>query len=483
MEQTLSDSDINIADRLEDVSLHKDQRHPSVSRPTRASIVDLPTELLLHIFELVYEEWNLDYHLPTSCCELPHVLATVCPRWLEVLLLLPQLWTHVVIFVDSDPTPLSSVRAFLEASKELTPIHVLVTRRDVESTPARISDTTERRRVHSVMQTILPHIHRIETMVFDVIHSSSLPRIGRDLFGDAPLMETLGLQCVNDDEVQSIEGIPHEFTTSELDELILDGRNFIDVCRLSSTGWFHTIQKITIAHLARPNNENFRLVCALDALTYCSQVKRITFHDVDMDYDRQRDAHSVVHHFPSLELLSLEDLSGHMLAGFHSITTNSSIMTSSGVQIAVKRCAMDNPALPTLCSLSLRGIGAEINLTETFMRWRGESLSFFDCPCLDDDLLKAMLICGKDDDGHPTPSCSQLKYVDIWNCENFTTGTLIALLKSRAAAESDKVKPLVVLTVCGRGPELLEEDAMWLKSNVRAFVWRTELPDGRKCWR
>ena len=115
----------------------------------RASVASLPAELLLFIFKNVYVETRqgLSMIWPHEWCEglsecnckpnepyltewndntdlkspsvFPYALSSVCKAWYDVMLLVPEFWTRLVIFLDNQPTAIAELRSQLSASRDL----------------------------------------------------------------------------------------------------------------------------------------------------------------------------------------------------------------------------------------------------------------------------------------------------------------------------------------------------------------------------
>ncbi|EDR08281.1 uncharacterized protein LACBIDRAFT_327388, partial [Laccaria bicolor S238N-H82] len=64
-------------------------------------------------------EWN-DHDDLTSPSVFPYALASVCKQWYDLMLLVPEFWTRLVVFVDSQPTSTTDLRAQLSASRDRT---------------------------------------------------------------------------------------------------------------------------------------------------------------------------------------------------------------------------------------------------------------------------------------------------------------------------------------------------------------------------
>jgi len=82
-------------------------------------VSSFPAEVLLIIFKLVYHEEHYRFDDDMSEEDIlspslfPYSIAAVCPYWREVMALVPEFWTRIVIPVDQHPTPLPAVECQL----------------------------------------------------------------------------------------------------------------------------------------------------------------------------------------------------------------------------------------------------------------------------------------------------------------------------------------------------------------------------------
>ncbi|RDB26562.1 hypothetical protein Hypma_005675 [Hypsizygus marmoreus] len=230
-------------------------------------IDSIPNELLVPIFKYVYAASCFDFtsphdfclevqgFLPCTCSEerkvayswtrqrgnlldpnlFPIFLLLVCHKWRSVTESISVFWTRIVIFIDSNPTPLPLVRSFFECSRDL-PLDVTVMRHPQTYGE---SDANEYERCRAVIDIMIPHVSRCSTIKFDVIHSSSLPSVSRDFHGLASkLMELYLLYCTDDgmpsgprSQVSLDQNqIDNPFSCPALTRIRLDGRNFAHAC-------------------------------------------------------------------------------------------------------------------------------------------------------------------------------------------------------------------------------------------------------------
>ncbi|KAH9916049.1 uncharacterized protein B0H18DRAFT_914471, partial [Fomitopsis serialis] len=110
-----------------------------------------------------------------------------------------QFWTHFVIWIGRDPTPLPRICQYLAWSRD-RPLEIYFLRRFDPS----IEDSTEKAQEKAVIEVLLPHIKRCTTLCMKLLYSSSLPIPRFDLVGRAEQLQTLVLDFMIDDLVDSV---------------------------------------------------------------------------------------------------------------------------------------------------------------------------------------------------------------------------------------------------------------------------------------
>jgi hypothetical protein len=141
-----------------------------------AKVHKLPAELLLIIFKLVHPQVIIELSSKwiftniNSPSLFAYAIATVCSHWRDIMSLVPEFWTHIVIPIDVDAsTPPTTVLLW---SRNL-PLNVTITRVDF----AHDADVHhEQDQVMSVMKILVhSHGHRSRKPRFHVMFSASLP--------------------------------------------------------------------------------------------------------------------------------------------------------------------------------------------------------------------------------------------------------------------------------------------------------------------
>lgn len=470
-------------------------------RTTRASIGDLPTELLEIIFKFVYMKSRVPTdeecyrHLPgyspdgpyetmwdthqnlLSPSLFPYALASVCTTWRDVLSTIPVFWTRVVILIDTNPTVLPAIQSYFKWTHNL-PLDVAVMRR------SGAFDPDENARVLAVIDLLGPHVHRCRSLQFDVIYSSSLPSLRRDFHGVAPELDKLVLKCRVDDggSIPSDTAEHGMFACPVLQTLVLDGRNFLE-CMIDARP-FTSATSIEILHLSPSQNESFPLYQMLRTLEKFRKLRSLKVREVEFDFvSGSVDPASFG---LSLSSATFEDLQGSVLTEIFRVTTLHPEWTT------ITRCSVD-PFDSTIWTfnLTLEDIAADQDLREILRGWYGRHLYIYNCPGFDDIVIAEMGQGGHSSDDFIVRNITELCISD---CPNFSVGVLKEMVDERsriaAAHEHDDtwdefnpstVSRIAILDVNGYGPLISPEDVEWFEANVDFFGWCTTLPDGRIC--
>ncbi|TFK32258.1 hypothetical protein BDQ12DRAFT_692723 [Crucibulum laeve] len=479
-----------------------------------AHIVVLPTELLLMTFDFVYFDgltacdssscticigfpgetthmvWQPTQDL-TSPSLFPYSLSSVCSRWRNIMSTVPKFWTRLVFFVDSEPR---NVQSYFAYSGDL-PISVTVTRK-FKNRPDY--GPFEGKRAKMVMAALRPHIHRCESLSFDVKYSSSLPSLRHDFVGEAPLLTKLILECKEDDggptgllSTHGYHDQSEKFICSALTELTVDGRNFLEVTKDGAgCGWrenFPGIVRLSIIRLSdHYPDEGLSIHKTLDILRsqrmpnlFYLRMSDVRFASSTMLFGLQAPIYDLA---PTV--LELEDLQGNVVDYLSRLTTIPNLDS-----MFLTRCIIDCVHLPDCWSVTLDDINPHPYdpmehfdyagaFDASFSTWGGGSLDFVNSSSFSDSFL---LMISSPLHGLPGSfGCPNVQEIHIVDCMNFTVGALKNMVAARnealgdrqADVEDDANAPVIVeLNVTGRGPPLSAEDAEWFKVKVALFHW------------
>lgn len=480
---------------------------------TRAPATDLPTEILLRIFRLVYvenrslqlesfhsdrvcEDWT--HEEPLSPALFPFAIAAVCSRWCDVAATVPEFWTRMTIKVDKNPTDISAIRACLWWSRSL-PLDITVTRSVVDNdTP----DEVECQRAQSIRALLRPHFKRIRRLHISVLHSATLPFLFTNLDGPAELLQSLKLASAIDDGDSTRTRPSHgPLVAPVLDTLDISGRCLQDGL-LQNPAHIALMPKITSVNISRyrPSGTNavgLSLWQTLRTLSQLPMLDDLTFCDVHFDTNQNIPA-GATFSLSRLQTLAFEKLddSRVLKAVFAVLITarlSSTIITDCKVTTLGRICFTDY--------LTFENMDVSNNFVNMLRHWNGSSLTLDNCAGVDDnffDIITRPFRSTSEDECYMAPRMTKLR---LLNCDRFTAPALRRFIQARVraasapqwgflnplATESDEEDMLTMntkaigwLDVRGRGPVIAEADAAWLSGHVSMFSWDALQPDGKK---
>jgi F-box-like len=309
------------------------------SKPT-ASIDCLPTELLLRIFKIVYVNTRSPriFYLLCLCiwecsCDsrpyetkwsewddllsprlFPYALATVCTRWRDVMLLVPEFWTRIVILIDSKQFSLSRLREELESSQNLL-INVNITMH--ESFTGK--EDEENSRVRDVTALLHPHLHRCQAIHYNVLYPTSLPPMSLDHYA-LPKLRQLRLdsrQCsASPDGLQYYIHRMNELQMPSLEKLTINGWDFIELYK-NDPQWMRHILHLSISNFRPVDGGRFSFHDVIKFVSGIPRLTSLTLNNVEFDFEMVSNLYSFsdYSHFGSLSSLGLSDLSARLTAG------------------------------------------------------------------------------------------------------------------------------------------------------------------------
>lgn len=440
----------------------------------RASVEFLPPELLAIIFKLVHEKsynpvtksWYQVADL-SSPRTFPYALASVCQIWRDIMSTVPEFWTRIIVFIDSNPS-LSNLASHLEWSRDLL-FQVTATRQS----PSENTDDGEEAQVRKAVDILGPHLHRCSSLEFNVIYSSSLPSVYADILYDR-VCPDLGAIIFNfrigdgprsRSRLDRHRGRPLPALTS----VTLDGFNFVDLCDHHSD-WLHGLREVSISHFTYSEYDRYTF-SFYDAFLVLSDVVHLKLSSVDFTYDAVDDYNDLLP-FSKLSSLELEDLSSEL--------TRKVLLHCGHVNyVAITHCAIGEISGIELNAfqLILEDIPASGDLSRFLCQWSGVELTIRNCPGFNDSVLEKWSTRTSDDDFN-SPLLSALT---IHDCPNFSVELLKHLVEVRmeqcersGGTEVGGHPPLSFLEVTGRRPLLSDEELKWFLKNVESFdKWET----------
>lgn len=490
------------------LNITRDLELPQYSPSAMASISDLPVELLLTIFKLIYDSntqtnnleddfvvdgggysdpslhastWiEDDLHRPTL---FPMTIAFVCRHWRDILARSPEYWNRVVFEVGRDPTPL--LDAFSWSNGQL--LDVLVWNRISDLTAA--GKILENERVSAITESLTPHFHRCCRISYEVTYSSSLPPIAT-IFRPGPciLRQFVFEPRVDDiqyDHPSNLSDMMVEPTMpmvpfSDLAVLSLGARLFIDLGR-AYPSWLHNLRSdayltLTISQCRfqqqRYNDDGrYTLLELLSHLAAMPQPEVLRLRNLSLTYESEVPTTDPKYTIKPTSLF-LDNLGENFLAEFFDRT----ILSCENIYI--NRCTLPwihHPLNSTY--LHLDNLGYIHNISNILWVWQGFHLSLDSCASFDDDLLDRL-----EDDGRHW-CLKSLTDLTLKDCINFTSAglrKLMMLQRAMAAAEDIEQTTLDRVSVEGGRLSLWEDDISWFRQQRGStdVSWTIIHPDG-----
>ncbi|TFY58686.1 hypothetical protein EVJ58_g6271 [Rhodofomes roseus] len=472
------------------------ERASSPIDPARcAAINKLPPDVLLLIFHQVrytiqespdgriptigQDDTHLrpSYQHPTRTYFFSELIASVCRHWREVMSTTSSFWTHLVIWIGEEPTPLSHIRDHLAWSREhLLDICVLSGR----PLGAPYSSAMEKAQVDATMELLVPHMQRWKTLCMNVLYSTSLPLPRIDLVGRADNLVELEQLFFDNSAVADAadSSVIREFHTPRLDVLIMSGLHFRESYvkpfpRHAMPTWLNEVKILGYG----AHHPAFPVVDLLRCLVSCEVLDDVELADLalDLSYTGPPVLPPASSWTPCVCLVGLP---GNIIAEYHRLLDYPFAET-----ISYTRCTMERPA--RLCewhSLDLNEINSPPSLLSFLLlgqnRFSGNEVSFTDC----DGLVPAVLsFIARPLLGGALWPCATVTRLTIDRCERFRSSHLREVLEARRSAhaatgyaEQDDpgfvVNPITELYVSDCC-ELDPGDKEWFDANVYWVCW------------
>jgi F-box-like len=442
---------------------------PTTSIDPPVSVYLLPTDVLLMIFRLVYNDAQSKSDFD------PCAFASVCTAWRDVMSLVPEFWTHIIIQIDSGLFSLGDVWCHLNWSRNLL-IDVHITHKTDLFKTRELEENT---RVESITALLSPHVHRCRKIRYDVIHSSSHPLVSPDIYHTTPRLSELCLkssaQGSGSPSAGVLRALPSAVHTElcfpSLSKLTLDGWNFVNLCH-SNPQWaqqadhYHTLS-VTIAHF-RPSESaggRFSLHNCFQFLSRIRHLVSLKLHDVEFDFELVTRMDNLPTNFLPLQYVMLSHLSSRLTAG---------ILSYLGMDMKVLKircCPLDevgNRTPPGYYALVLDNVPITQDIFQFLSSWQGASLQISDCPAFN-EMLEML---GPRSNERGVEICApRLRYLSLDNCTNFTTPALKRMVEGRQKNALFDFNKLSDITIERRGhvPEISDEDELWFWENLNRF--------------
>ncbi|EAU83832.1 hypothetical protein CC1G_09501 [Coprinopsis cinerea okayama7 len=490
--------------RTSQLLLVADSPQPVVEPPKpRTTINSLPNELLDVIFKITHADWllftlhpELYSSQPSTLrkrswkglmklfCQFPYTPAAVCRRWRNIVHDTARFWTRPVVFVDSrDPlASLSNLKNFIQRSKG-HPLILAVVRKDYNV----VQDLQEGMNVSLFMDVILANLNRFNDIYFHLHHSSSLPSIAQFRYQPPfqPNLARLALHCDEDDGPNHDTTIPKFLVATHwppsLVTLKIDGRNFGTIAKEPYT-WslvLSHLKTLSIERLDQPahsTHEPLSLLESLEFLARLPELEVLTIRDVAFETSTRVPGTAPI--VINVTDLILEDLSADVAKHMFDLAIfNPTYLLLRNIPIDAL------PHVPQPIFLELSEIPIDQDIEDFLCFWDGEVLALRDCPGFND----AILALFAEEVSPPYHICPSLRELHVQNCSNFSGRGLRRMAEirmdfaSRRENESLNLSHISDIFVSGMGPILAPEDALWMRTHLKTFVWSTVQPSGGSC--
>jgi hypothetical protein len=371
-----------------------------------------------------------------------------------------------VIFVDK-PVSLKELQDQFSDSGSLL-IKVFVIREDYTAE----EDPLEGDRVVDVMQALVPNVARSQVVVFDLLHTSSLPSMTQ-FSGRAPELRTLRMKSRNYESLRRPHpSNPKAFICPSLQFLDLNGGSFIEALRIPK--WIDSMHMLSQKHLAITNlsTGDVQDVDLRDLMTAISRMGHLTslkLSHVELDH------HScLVHRLPPLfvQNLEFEGLKRDVMTGFFAGYENRIDVSN----FHLKECQLGPVRRLRSWHLALEGIGAEEDVTIFISKWDGFGLQIIDCPGVHNNVLQLLSRTQRLTDSLYCPTLRQLRLSPFPLVTVQAVKDMVITRKAKSdefevGSSNDRPLPMYGISMSGPGPPLSLEDSVWFHENLEAFAW------------
>ncbi|RDB21872.1 hypothetical protein Hypma_011158 [Hypsizygus marmoreus] len=497
----------------------------SIDLVNPAFISALPTELLLIVFKLVYissrvprpgpissdpnnseddpeapyeTEWpREDLHVRTL---FPYALSSVCTKWRDVMSLVPEFWTRIIIHTDAHDFSPSFLRAHLQWSRDLA-IDITVLQQRANS--FRNSKLLENSRLREIIDIVGPHVRRCRTLRFYVTYTSSLPNIASDFYGTAPNLTNLRLQASIGDGFGTsfhTNGPAEQFIYPMLQYLAIDGWNFVHLFTHASE-WLERVFQtdrgsfdiLSISHFEQDESEGRvtpggRRFSLEEAWSYLSSAA-IGLYLEDLDFDCELplelegnptlnpppQPHPPINPSPVVALFLIglgSKLTASLLSHSRRDALPLAVLTVTHSPISDIRTE-DFPANSDF--ITFDGIAhSPHDMARLLAHWQGQSLHVRKCPAFDDSVLDMLGRTFVDEhDEQLRFNAMNLRDLSLDGCVGFSMEALKRMVGERweRVALGGRLDSITIR----RMPGVTEEDRDWLTERLlMGFSWRDE---------
>ena len=313
------------------------------------------------------------------------------------MLLTPEFWTCITFPIEMPDFSVASVSSILVRSRNLVLQEVNI----IRYMSITMNDEDERARVMMGMQAIAPHMHRCRSIMFNVQFSSSLPSFPNDFHGNAEYLESLILNCLEDDggavstvSEMSLSPVYREpFQCPHLSSLAIDGRNYFNAYQqnVNWTEMFPVISALSISRFTTVAIRSESFTLSTLTLSLIPFRYRLTFLCID-------DLHLDDSPIPMLDDDDMADLDEPapetiVITNMYDTHCVDQIVNFLGEpsNLHITRCHLDRDQFSSQGTVSLKDIDIGEDLLGFLTLCVAEKLVIDGCPGFGDEVLNAMM--------------------------------------------------------------------------------------------
>ena len=406
------------------------------------------------------------------------------------MLLTPEFWTYITFLIDMPDFSVASVSSILVRSRNLLLQEVNFIRR----MSIAMNAEDERARVMMGMQAIAPHMHRCRSIMFNVQFSSSLPSFPNDFHGNAEYLESLILNCLEDDggavstvSEMSLSPVHREpFQCPHLSSLAIDGRNYFNAYQ-QNVNWaemFPVIYALSISRFTPVaiRSESFTpsaLTLSLIPFRY-----RLAFLCID---DLRLDDSPIPVLDDDDDMFDLDEIGPETMVITNMYDTHcvDQILKFLGepLNLHLTRCRLARDQFACDGTVSLKDIDIGEDLIGFLKVCIAEKLVIDGCPGFGDEVLNAMITAHAEWWMVLYNDCAgNVQDLSIRNCVEFSISTLKQLVETRRQLVENPrgfsdifnihpPSPIKALRLSGYVPEISSEDIEWFRGHVSEFSY------------
>lgn len=448
----------------------------------------------------------------------PYNCARTCTTWRNVMCSHPMFWTRLVFFIDSQPTALEDVKAYMGWSRAL-PIDVIITFRPELSLS---NDDEQKRLIDELLVVLLPHITRFQMLHIDAFSSTSLPTFQfNGSRYEAPLLTDISLSCEEDrqnrvsDFTYSTPSHDDElsFSCDSLKNISIDGLTLRRAC-LNDTHWLHFqnhVEQLSITEskfllgdefddrIPDPDAHKLSILTALDFIE-CLQLRLayLKLQNVTFDIEAGPRFPSYSYSLPRLHALFLDNVSSSSIKELFRLCDfpRLAILHLSDCT-ELDKSIFDDMSID-VAALFLSLISREANVAEFLAGWHGYGLCLIKCFWSSDVLLDKLSETLDLEEGETAPEggkkflCPNMSLLFLMICPVFSVASVKKFVEARnhyvdyvdpewktKTRFGPAIRTLVVKNVLGmtrqskgtRSYHLSEEDDKWFKERLVDFTW------------